>query len=537
MNVSVILISSDNFYFDLKINGRSYFNDTSFEFREKLYQKALEKLDKDIESVAELNKEEHLGGFLWCFTYDLHRVDGVAGTVMYYYLFEILKDLRATYADFELKIRKVVPYFVQRVIKKEIGIPVKYDVSLYSRSKLFVRYKFGALRRLYFKSIENTNSSTSGIIEENSTIFFYNINSDFNRLRSFPEYLASKGERIYFFDLSLKYFKNYGADDIFQRSIFSLRYVVVNLLKVFLVKRLIKKTKFNLHKDSYFIHIISEQSYLQSFYMLYKKSVLEETFKKYRPNKVIVSTTIGDPVSRLVLNVAKKSGVYSTVFSCRNYLTLKRSEDRLIKPDVKSYNQAYLGDEFYVLDKISREHLIRHGYTGLVKLFNYKQYLNNKQARKYKDGVLILFAGESTNYSLIKLIEELADNKVYVSNLYYKEHPNVKITKDQLYFLYKISDKVVSVTGYKWANLEFENVLAVTCNTTASIEALNRGCSLLWLPFIFESSLQFSDIMNLLGRKVKSTEEAIIFIKQYIADSGFREILLEECIQQRRNYI
>jgi len=66
---------------DIFVDGKSILETVDFETRAELLDRANKKLDQDVDAIAEIVKDEPLGGFFWCFTYDIHRHDCIKGTV------------------------------------------------------------------------------------------------------------------------------------------------------------------------------------------------------------------------------------------------------------------------------------------------------------------------------------------------------------------------------------------------------------------------------------------------------------------------
>jgi hypothetical protein len=117
--------------------------------------------------------------------------------------------------------------------------------------------------------------------------------------------------------------------------------------------------------------------------------------------------------------------------------------------------------------------------------------------------------------------------------LLFREHPNVTLTEKQLQSLKDVCPNLVAITSELWHNLKFINVLALTSNSTSGIDALSRGASLLWLPFLTEHSLQFTNMMDTLGYTVLNKMEFNQFIRNYLRNLEFVKEIDLKC---RRDY-
>lgn len=517
--MTVRIVQSRRFHLDLLVEGKSFFEITPYSEREMLYEKALNRLDREINDVAEIYKRNDLGAFLWCFTYDTHRVDGVAHTVLNYYILEILARLKKDNDNLSVTFEVEQPSYFYAALKYTLKIAFEDKAPLILRWKRLIRYRFGPIQRILaqenFLCIKKKHTE----IKSDESYILYDINSDLTRLKGFPNYLTSKGEKINILDHSLDKIKAIDSENILTLGLrSSLKDWFDMVRKGIKLWRLTKSLKVIGANKSIFVYVISNQSFFQSFYMVYKERLFYRTFTKLKPSKLYVSTTFGDPVKRLAISTANSLGIDTAVFSCRPYITKMRSEDRLIEADILNYNQTTIGRSFYVLDKWSREHLISSGYQGGVidYRFNVTGVELKEKCINFNKGIMFLFADQYLNKGLMYMADLLISENYKIDVLYYREHPLVKISESVIRKLKTLSHKVICLTGTQWNALTFDDTLAITCNTTAAIDAVNRGCSLLWLPFISEQSLQFSEVMNAVGHKSVNYDEAVYHVKEFL---------------------
>jgi hypothetical protein len=85
-----------NIYIDKQYTYRIYLNEIdassfiSYQKKNDLWKRAIDQLEKDIAEVAERMKNRKFGEFVWCFTWESHRIDGFIGTPYFYFMIEVI---------------------------------------------------------------------------------------------------------------------------------------------------------------------------------------------------------------------------------------------------------------------------------------------------------------------------------------------------------------------------------------------------------------------------------------------------------------
>lgn len=458
--------------------------------------------------------------------------------MLYYYLIEIIAHLKSTDQKNVLTIDECVPWFFKTIIRTQLQVNVIDRSSLKDRFVFYLRYTIGPIKRLLscykFRSRANQFDRFA-----NSNILFYKINSDLTRLKGFPDYLVKNYGKVIVVDNSLLKIKRLFLETderTYYINPFNLSDFFICLYLTFKLKIEMKRS-FNSYKMKLpFLFVLKNQSFFQTLFVLIKEKAYTQLYKSLNPNSVIVSSTFGDPMKRMPLITAKRLDISTILFACRPFLSELRSEDRLIKPDLRNYHNSTIGDETIVLDNASLNHV-----TGYSTQINVEKFMNSLKGYStgtiIRDSLLFLFAGKFLNRNLQFIIDELINVGVYFDIIYYREHPNYKINELQKRKLSEISRNVVCLTGKHWSDIEFRRTLAVSINTTAAIDAAERGAAVLWLPYLSEQSLQFIPVMDKLGARSNNNNQTITFIQRFQKDKNFREFQSKLTVKQFEEYV
>ena len=518
---------SKYFYFEIIMDNSNFFDFTSFNQKKNLLNKAIENLEHDITDVAFLVTENKYYNFFWEFTYDIHRDDGIKGTVADYYLLEIVK-----YINRKFKISKIIIECPLKgpIIKKlselvlvDKKIPFKYFLN----EK--IRYQLGALKYLinYFLHALKSKKKT-GELDGERKVFFLTDDFSTSRFKEFPG-LLNNYKDVYFIDIPLQRVQKYSDRSLNLIKSYNLKLIIASFIKALQLHSILKLTLNRKKPRTIYSENLKKQSFVQTFYLLLRYKVLNRIFSIYRPQYLVVATTIGDPIKRMALAAARDSGVNTIVFSCRSALSYLRAEDRIIDLDFDRISNKFFADYFISLDKISYQHLIEGGVDrGIIFNYTASGAKGKVGSQIYADGLFLLFAHEQFNNELISLIESLYNKNLKFNNIYYREHPAVKISKDMLARLKLLNFSITSLSDYPWSEISFKNVIALTSNSTSGIDASSRGSSIIWLPFLTEHSTQFEPMMSAIGKTCHTKKEFYDFIAA-IQNEEFLIKFTEKC--------
>jgi hypothetical protein len=492
----------------ITINGESSVSKKYFDLVSKIYLDALKTLDNDIESQYYAYQKHKFSPFFWCLTYDIYRDDAIKDNVLNYLIFELAKH-------FSQKNELSVTFFnhpgnnIFKHLSHINNVNVVIENKLFKSFKKNIRNTFGPLKVLIkYLSAFSIKESKDSLDFKNITekhVFLANLNMSQTRWKGYPGSLNLKCKKGYFLDVDLKRCKSIDEDHQLNIKLFTIQNLFSALKDSFKLYRDFK-TSLNI-ENSIFKEEIKQQSFLQTFTVMWRFYAWQEIFDKYNVTDIHVMTTFGDPFKRLPLAVANKRGAKGHVFACRPYLSEYRSEDRFIPIDKSEDSISQIPQDVIVLDTYSQNQLAKIGV--LSKVYN---PINKTIKYIGKEGILLLFSDFDYNENIIKLICDLKISKL---NLFIREHPLVKLEAEQREKLKTISNSIIEINQYEWSELSFKKVLTFSANTTSGLDAVACGCELLWLPFLSQNFLQFTGYAEDTGRIVYSETEFLESISEY----------------------
>jgi len=512
---------------DIFVDGKSILETVDFETRAELLDRANKKLDRDVDTIAEIVKDEPLGGFFWCFTYDIHRHDCIKGTVLEYFLVELIRFLQMQAPVERINTRYHLKPWVVNEIEKLTELKITDEVSSKDKIFTFVRMKFGPIKYLmeYYSNFLKTKHTIPVADTLNSVFIFYNLNDKLTRLKGFGELLGSKKQ--FSLDTSLNELRSEESSHVYSAGHVGLKKVWESLVNTYHFKR--KTGKLSLENKSIFYYHVKDQSFLQSFYIFLRWEALKQLFDRYSPSELIIISTFGDPLNRMPIAVAKERNISTVLFSCRPMLSSYRPEDRIIDADLRGYNDTSIGDSIVIFDKISRNHLIKSNINNsLIYTFSTSPSSSNSE-KLYEDAILVLFANGYYNALYIEYLKKLNKRGFNIGRLLYREHPSHPLFDSQKEELRNLSDHCESLSDLKWSDFKLNNVLTFVCDSTAAIDAVSRGGSVLWVPYLSYDSMMFKTVMDTVGDTCENESELLQKIVSYFTDDTYRQFLNNKC--------
>lgn len=511
------ITQSDQFYLDIKVDGVSFFKSTTIQTKSELLHSAIRKLENDIIQIANKSRHKSLGAFFWCYTYDIHRDDGIKGTVLDYYIVEILMFLKQKGEIEEIKVLSVLDFQTIRAIKDNVT-DVCYTSNRYRTFfKSFIRQHFGPIKYLlnYFVSSLNFKGPKFKKNIDNSAFIFSNYQSNLNRLKDF--HLDLNVDNVFILDHTLTKIVETNSKKQFSTFSYNTHTIYRALVKIHLFykqrREVIKETNNNLFSTR-----LKKQTFFQTLYVLLRWEAYQEIFRKYKPKQLIVSSAFGDPFRRMPLGAAKQVDIKTVLFLCRPNLSYLRAEDRIIQPDIFTYNQTSIGDNIIVLDTSSYESLCDSGISpDCVKVYDFRNMSKPEAKNIFENGILILFAHNKYNDDIITTLEKFVKQGLSLKYVYFREHPSIKITNHQIKRLEEIASNVINITKYNWVDISFRNVITFTANSTSAIDANSCGAEVAWCPYYTEHSTQFYPIMKNFGHICNSEMEFYNFLLSRIS--------------------
>ncbi|MGB0805832.1 MAG: hypothetical protein ACPGRC_04020 [Salibacteraceae bacterium] len=500
--------------FEILIDQVSIFSNYSYKQQAEILEKAIVKIENDLTLIIRnYGGLKELSGFLWCYTYKVHRDDGIKDTVLDYFALEVVQKLAGNYKvsiidRFGLSIgalTRMKAFFKEAKIE---SVSLKKTVKLKVRLKKTIgpmSYIFGHVKNTFFSKVKN-NSTVPAI----DTLVYKAIRKGTTRFRGFLE--EPENTNAFILDENLQFIKspNGKINRIapFSVTLFAVAFYKALQLHFWGFRKL-------LESNSLVESLIKEQSIFQSVYLLYRFEIMKQILGRLNPKQVIVSTSFSDPNNRMFMEASKTMNIPITVLSCRPFLSKYRPEDRIIEEELSVRYNALSLDKFVVFNENDRNYVRSFPYlSDKVVMFSPENNKGFKKTTRFNNGVLILFAHQSYNKYIIELLKRIIP-KDYKGRIFYREHPNVKLTTLELIKLKQIGN-VKCLNQNNWHNMIFEKVVTFTSNSTAVFEAQKRGCDVLWLTYLSINSLQFYELFSNSGTICNNEVEFEIGLKDYL---------------------
>lgn len=520
-----------SFYIDIVLEEESVFRSLSIEKKADFLSKALSNLEKDIESISDLVDSVEFSRFYWCHTYMPHRDDGIRGTVLQYYIIEIIEYLCSQTKINEIKVYTHIPPWILKRIFDVVKIKPIVIISWKDKIQLLMKESFGPLRYLvkYFSSSFKSTGEGFNIKLEGSFLFLYSKNS-LSRLKSFPQRLLNK--RKYILDESLMTITDLTTNRAVNSGIYKPQVFLIAFIKAFRFQFDKATVLSGLTRTNLFANYIIKQSFFQSYFIMVRDISLNELFSRCKPDYLIVSTNFGDPLRRQVIAVAKAHGIESINFACRPMFSYLRAEDRAINADIERKNSASIPKFHIVFDKVSYSHLVSSKINPKrIFVHNPTELLSSNLTVLIENAIVILFAHETYNSEIIDCLHRFQNKGLSFEKIYYREHPLQKISEQQKNRLLKLGENVTQFSDILWSNIVIKNSVCFTSNSTSAIDALSRGAGIIWLPYLTEHSTQFKPMMDTTGIICNSEEDFFSVMRDFQISPLKKNEFVKSCME------
>jgi hypothetical protein len=475
----------------------------STEVRHKLLLQANLILEKDLQAFV--NEYKHLPNahHYWATTYRPLRSDDLEGLALYYYVIELIKSVLETKSSKKIIITNSYENYFTRYIK--INYP---QVKVYSilSLKQKIKYTLGPFKYLLkafkyaLKKIEEKNSL------KNKVWFSTPIHFQKNRYKHLLNKM--KEEKIFYSGrLEDQVHENSQSKCIRFEQELVIKDLIIAFKKAFRLKRNLKKIN-----TKTLINFEIKKNKTQHFYvMLLKEKGVEKAIKRTTPKSILFTTANTYPFARIISRQAYLSNIPFTVVACRPMFINTRLEERLINADLRAENDAFVANNFAVWDKFSKNTLSEVGvFKDKIFVVNPNKKDKDSTAKvSLQNSLLILFSHEENLNQ--HLVDELMELNTRLP-LIIRQHPLKKLTKKQNNQLKTKFEIAQDITSQPYSKYQFTNVLAITINSTAVLEAAQQGCGVIWLPYLNSRSLIFYEVMQKIGKWFESASELDYFL-------------------------
>lgn len=472
-----------------------------------ILENANQSLEKDLDDFIIKIKDYKDAHHLWATSWTPLRLDDLEGLALYYFIIEIIKYLRErSYNEKIILEGEFDTYFLKYVSKNYPKLSINRKFTLSYHRKVFgqilnpVRYIFKVIFQKKYKG------KIMGDIWMSSPL-------DINKHRY--KHLLNKityTKAFYTGRLDAIVNSNNIGNSLDFINYLNFKDVLISLKKA---KRL-NKVKNKLDKIELVDYAIANNKLQQLAATILKERSVANAIKVNKPKKILFTTANTYPSARIIARQAYLNQIPFIIVACRPMFTKTRLEERLIHADQLKINDAHVADNYAVWDEYSKQTLINQGVNPnsiYVISPSSSQKTEIKARKEIKNALLILCTHEESLNQ--KLIEELSLLNTSM-DIILRQHPLKSLNKSQYKLLSDKFNIIMDITSKDYSNFEFINVIALTINSTAILEAVSHGCGAIWMPYLNSRSLLFFEIMNTLGIVVNDIQKLELLINQKI---------------------
>lgn len=492
--------------FTVTCDGRSAAEIIPYRQRVALWKKANENLERDVNTTAGLFTDFELGAFLWCFTWEHHRHDGLVGTIYFYYLVELIAALSETHSPRVLEIHRSVPSAFARMARRRSGLLSRRTGN---RATSFVRTRsrrYFAPLRLFGPFLRHRLTKPRMRYEQGK--IWLQMRDDFakNRFGAVLDFIAAPDVQVYHkFIFANPASHPFGNKEVHFSDFLTLGRLLKSARSVIRIRRetaRVRRLNRPAWSDNFFWQLTHGQSFTETFHMVLRSELLEAAMLAYQPRALFTVTSLADPISRLPLSIASRQGIPGYVVACRSMLSVYRAEDRSCEADRAKQNGTSMGDFFIVRDAFSYQTLVRQQiHPSAISISGGTRKTLTEPPFVLRNGIVLLLTQFENNQRLIEHLRQC--NTSAFTTIYLRSHPNRwkknEVSENQMELLRATGLEIVDITDLPMHRLECVDTIAMTTNSTAGVEIVSRGIPIVWVPFITEHSLQFAEVMENLG--------------------------------------
>lgn len=479
------------------------------------------KLEQDLDSFVDKIKNVPNGHHLWATTYYPLRFDDLQGLALYYYSIEIIHYLQIKFPAHNIKIKGDVDEYYLNFIKVKFPKIIFLRIPLKLKIRRHLSYNISPL--IYIKNWMGASLKKEKEQKEKGGIWL-SAPADLKKHRYRHLLDRIEGKKIFF------------SNDLTKRKNHSKEEDCINFYDYVNKKEIIKTYRISFGLKNYLNNLEPEalleyqQKSINLFHIwntVLKERTVEKAISNLEPKLILYTTALTHPPARIVARQAYLKKIPFVVVACRPMFTDLRMEERLTTSDLEKRNDAHVADAFVVWDKLSKNTLIDQGVPENEVFVAQPEYTPQQIKKTYNDSLLVLLTHEEAlNDKLINSILKI--KKLLKLKLIIRQHPARKVTDSQKLKLLSIDKNYSNCTDLRLNEIIFEKCLAVTINSTVGIEAVQRGCGLVWLPFLNDRALIFKSVMETLGFEAKSQIDFKQFIEK-IAEPDLYEKFILKC--------
>lgn len=252
---------------------------------------------------------------------------------------------------------------------------------------------------------------------------------------------------------------------------------------------------------------------------------IERAVENQQPKAIFFTTANTYSPARLMSRIAFRHNVPFYIVACRSMFTSLRMEERAIQIDHDKVNDAHVTDAHIVWDEFSRATLIEQGFDAEKIYLHQSAREKRKTVRTLENRFLILFTHDrEQNESLLDALESVERNGQWSI----RTHPLQPLSAHQINRVNQLLPGYLDISQWEMNKTAFQDVIALSINSTAAVEACSYGTAVIWLPFLNFRAILFDEVMKILGVKANNLEELDQLLEQY-SRTEERKQLINRC--------
>jgi hypothetical protein len=463
-----------------------------------ILQHANKCLEDDLEVAVSKIKHFDNGQHLWAMTWSPIRLDDLQGAGLYYFIKEVIDNLKLNQDISSITLEGEFDSYFKKYLQKNYPEVIIKKISSKSHIKSTIGYHLGPLKYIAKAILKKKNSD-----KINGQVW---MSAPLNIVKHRYKHLL---ERISltksFYGGTLDRIVN--TENKGEPINFICYLTFSDMFASFRKAIILNRAKKSIKPIKLVDYAIQNSRVQHLLATILKEKSVANTIKTNKPERILFTTANTYPPARIVARQAYLNQIPFIVVACRPMFTKARLEERLINADILKMNDAHVADAYAVWDEYSKQTLIEQGVSaGAIYVTNPDPAHSLKiiATQKFENSLLILFTHEENLNQ--KLIEELLKLKSS-EDIIIRQHPLKPLTVSQFEALNGKFNRITDITFKDYNNFEFINVMAITVNSTAIIEAVSHGCGAIWMPYLNARSLLFFEIMNKLGIMVESIQD------------------------------
>jgi hypothetical protein len=481
----------------LLIDGQRYDEYLSHDTRVHCLEQAITDFDTELQTAAQQFRDHPYGAYLWLYLPDFIRNEEIVGLFRLMYF------------------KAIIVYLIEN--EKINTIQIKTPINKYLKS-LFLELNLSLVfnRHVLFKNcIYNILQNVKRLVKDAK----FNIGCLFSRRNKlFEGVLVDTSPRLNknrydnlksvvdIFEGKVKY---YSGDQIpvsgaskNQTVVFKMELTLTILIQAFIksfrISKFISHNKNTIPLGIY--HSIKGKMNMLFYWdLVIAQACMARYLDKSNIKTIVQVSTFTKPIYRSLVSEARRRNIPFVQVASRT-LMRHRCSERLLPCDVGGYNQTAIPDWFIVKDNYSAKvfdpfpELKHRVFTG--GRFKSRQIEISNQDKPV--AILLMFNHrKDLSYKLLAEVKKSGAHNL-TKTIIVRCHPSFVFPDGELKQTFP-DNELIDITGKDYNALSNYRTICISGPTTGTLDAIQHGTIVLWVPYIWDDGILMDDIMRDLG--------------------------------------